>query len=130
MSSAGVIVLNFMDPNIKEKLAVLPEKMVEWAEEALLAGAHLMVGYAQVYVDVDTGSLRDSIRVERGGEGLYWREFRVRAGGYIVNPKSGRLVDYAIYVENRHPFMLPAYLEAKDQIAEMIKANVVEKANE
>lgn len=126
----GVIVLNFMDPNIKEKLATLPEKMVEWAEEALLAGAHLMVGYAQIYVDVDTGSLRDSIRVERGGEGQRWREIRVRAGGYVTNPNTGRLVDYAIYVEARHPFMLPAYLEVKDQIALMIRAGVVQKANE
>jgi hypothetical protein len=128
--TAGVIVLDLMDPNIKQKLAMLPEKMTEWAEECLLAGAHVMVGLAQVYVDVDTGSLRDSIRVERGGVGLHWREIRVRAGGYIINPNTGRLVDYAIYVEAHHPFMLPAYLEVKDQIKMMMQAGVVQKANE
>lgn len=126
----GLIVLDFFDPNLKQKLAMLPEKVLDWAEEAILNGAHLMVGYAQVYVDVDTGSLRDSIRIERGGQKLYWREIRVRAGGYVTNPKTGRLVDYAVYVEARHPFMLPAYLEVRDQIKMMITAGVVQKANE
>jgi hypothetical protein len=76
--------------------------------EVLEQVAHLVVGYAQIYVHVDTGSLRDSIRVERGGEGLAWRQFRVRAGGYIVNPKTGRLVDYAAIVEAKYPYLQPA----------------------
>jgi hypothetical protein len=123
----NVIVLNMMAPNIKQQLATLPEKMVDYAEEVLVAQANVMKGLAQVYVDVDTGSLRDSIRIERGGIGQHWREVRVRAGGYITNPKTGKLVDYAIYVEARHPFMLPAWLEIADTVAEMIKANVAEK---
>lgn len=127
MSDSGLIVLNMMDPNIKQQLATLPEKMLDYAEEVLVAQANVMKGLAQVYVDVDTGSLRDSIRIERGGMGQFWREVRVRAGGYITNPKTGKLVDYAIYVEARHPFMLPAWLEIADTVAEMIKANVAEK---
>ncbi len=126
----GDIQLDIFDPNLKDKLATLPIKMVEWAEEVLMDAAHTMVGLAQVYVDVDTGSLRDSIRVERGGRGLHWREVRVRAGGYITNPKTGKLVDYAIYVEAHHPFMLPAFLEVEDQIAVMLANDVVVKANE
>jgi hypothetical protein len=126
--SETTIYLDLNDPAIKQKLATLPEKMLEWAEEVLIAQANLMKGLAQVYVDVDTGSLRDSIRIERGGMGKFWREVRVRAGGYIINPKTGRLVDYARYVENRHPFMLPAWLEIKDEIAILLKANVLEKA--
>jgi hypothetical protein len=118
------------DPNVKAKLAVLPEKMLEWAEEVLLERARYMRDVAQVLVPVDTGSLRDSIRVERGGQGLHWREIRVRAGGYIVNPKTGRLVDYAVYVEAKYPFMKPAFDEIKDNIAGMIKDDVVTKANE
>jgi hypothetical protein len=89
-----------------------------------------MKGLAQVYVPVDTGSLRDSIRIERGGETLSWRQVRVRAGGYIVNPKQpGHTVNYALFVEQRFPYMRPAFEEVKATIAEMIKAQVVEKVN-
>jgi HK97 gp10 family phage protein len=124
------------DPNIKEKLAVLPEKMTDAAFEVLMAQAHLIVGLAQVYVPVETGSLRDSIRVERGGEGLHWREVKVRAGGYVVNPKTGRLVDYARYQEYGTRYIPASYFlsmaveEVKPTIEDMIRANVVEKANE
>ena len=124
------IKLDLMDPNIKQKLATLPEKMLEWAYEVLMAQAQVMKGYAQVYVPVDTGSLRDSIRVERGGEGLHWREVRVRAGGYVVNPKTGRIVNYALPVELRTPYMRPAFEVVRSTIREMIQAAVVEKANE
>ena len=116
------------DTYVKEKLANLPEKMLEWAFEVLMKQAELMKGLAQVYVPVDTGSLRDSIRVERGGESLNWRQVRIRAGGYITNPKSHRLVNYAVIVEAKQPFMRPAFEEVKPTIAEMIKAQVVEKA--
>jgi hypothetical protein len=118
------------DTYVKEKLANLPEKMLEWAEEVLLKQAELMKGYAQVYVPVDTGSLRDSIRVERGGESLHWRQIKVRAGGYVTNPKTGKLVNYAAIVEVKFPFMRPAFEEVKPIIAEMIETEVVQKANE
>jgi hypothetical protein len=124
------IVLSLDDPNIKQKLATLPEHMIEWAEEVLMDRAHYMRDIAQVLVRVETGSLRDSIRVERGGKGQFWREVRVRAGGYVVNPKTGRLVDYAVFVEKNYPFMLPAFLQIKDEIAYMIKSLVVEKVKE
>ena len=116
------------DTYVKEKLATLPEKMKEWAFEVLIQQAELMKGLAQVYVPVDTGSLRDSIRIERGGEGLHWARVSVRAGGYVTNPKTGRLVNYAAIVEGRQPYMRPAYTEVKPTIAEMIRARVVEKA--
>jgi hypothetical protein len=112
---------------VKEDIARLPEKMLEFAFEVLLKQAELMKGLAQVYVRVDTGSLRDSIRVERGGESEAWRRVRVRAGGYVTNPKTGRLVNYAGIVEAKYPYMRPAFEEVKSTIAEMIKADVVEK---
>jgi hypothetical protein len=111
---------------VKEDIARLPEKMLEFAFEVLLQQAELMKGLAQVYVPVDTGSLRDSIRVERGGEGEAWRRVRVRSGGYVTNPKTGRLVNYAAIVEAKYPYMRPAFDEVKATIAEMIKARVVE----
>lgn len=122
--------MDMQDPNVKAKLALLPEKMLEYAEEVIMSRAHLMVGYAQILVPVDTGSLRDSIRVERGGIGLHWREVRVRAGGYVTNPKTGRLVDYAVYVEATQPFMMPAYETIREDLVEMLKTQVVAKLNE
>ena len=125
------ITLDITDPNIKEKLAVLPEQMLDHAEEVLLSQAHVIVGLAQIYCPVDTGSLRDSIRVERGGQGLRWREVRVRAGGYITNPDTGRLVDYAVYQEEgtryiigTH-FLLRAVEEVKPTIDEMLQTGVL-----
>jgi hypothetical protein len=130
------IILDWADPNIKDKLATLPEKMLDFAEEVLIQQAHLIVGLAQVYCPIDTGSLRDSIRVERGGHSLHWREIRVRAGGYVTNPKTMRRVDYAAYQEYGtryiygNLFLTRAVEEVKPTIAEMIKANVVDKINE
>ena len=118
------------DPIVKQKLANLPEKMLEWAFEVLMKQAELMKGLAQIYVPVDTGSLRDSIRVEIGTVDSQHKQVRVRAGGYTVNPKTGRLVNYAGVVEQKQPYMRPAFEEVKPTIAEMIKAEVVQKANE
>lgn len=111
----------------KTDLADLPEKMLEWAFEVLMSRAELMKGLAQVYVPVDTGTLRDTIRVERGGEGKDWRRVRVRAGGYRINPRSNRICDYAAIVEQRQPYMRPAWEEVKGDIEAMIKAKIVEK---
>jgi hypothetical protein len=111
----------------KTSVAELPEKMLDYALEVIMNQAHLIVGLAQVYCAVDTGSLRDSIRVERGGEGLRWRQVRVRAGGYIINPKTGKLVDYAWIVELRTPFLQPAFDEVAPQIKEMLQVGVISK---
>lgn len=94
-------------------------------EQVLDEAAHLVVGLAQMYVHVDTGSLRDSIRVERGGESLHWRQFSVRAGGYIVNPKTGRLVDYAAVVEERYPYLWPALEEVAPQLTDLVATELL-----
>jgi len=113
----------------KTDLADLPEKMLDWAFEVLMSRAELMKDLAQVYVPVDTGTLRDTIRIERGGESKDWRRVRVRAGGYLINPRSKRICDYAVVVEQRFPFMRPAWEEVKADIEEMIKAKIVESVN-
>jgi hypothetical protein len=123
------IKIDLADTLVKEKLATLPEKMLEWAFEVLMKQAELMQGLAQIYVSVDTGSLRDSIRIERGGESLGWRQIRVRAGGYVTNPRTGRLVNYAAIVEAKYPYMQPAFEEVKPTIGEMIKSKVVENVS-
>lgn len=127
------ITLDLADPNVKQRLAELPEKMVEYAFEVLLKQAELMRDLAKVFCPVDTGSLRDSIRVERGGEGKAWREVRVRAGGYITNPRTGRRVDYAAYQEygtkylTPRAFMAAAYDVVKPTLDLMIQNEVAEK---
>jgi len=115
---------------LKQDLADLPEKMLDWAEEVLLDRAYLMLGIAQLNVRVDTGSLRDSGRIERGGMGKHWRRIRVRFGGYVTNPKTGRLVDYAVIVERKYPFLRPAYEEIKGDVGFLIAQKVVENAQQ
>jgi len=105
---------------IKKTIGSIPDKMLEGAEEALMESAYLVLGLAQVYVRVETGSLRDSGRVERGGQGMHWREVRVRFGGYVINPKTGKLVDYAAIIEERYPYLRPAIKEAEPEIRMII----------
>jgi len=111
---------------IKAKLATLPEKMLDYAQQVLSTQCDLIVGIAKVEVLVETGALRDSIRKERGGEGLRWRQYKVRAGGYVVNPKTGRLVDYAGHVEHKYPFLRFAVDQVKPTIEMMLNSGMVE----
>ena len=128
--------MDFSSGTVKDAIATLPEKMLEYAHEVLLKQAELIKGLAQVYAPVDTGALRDSIRVERGGEGQHWRQVRVRAGGYVTNPKTGRKVDYAVHMEygTRHTpgyyYLTAAVAEVQPTIAGMIKANVAQKVTQ
>jgi len=114
------IIVDATRGTVKQDIAVIPNKLLEGAEQAIIEAAHLMQGIAQVHVRVDTGSLRDSIRVERGGQTMHWRQVRVRAGGYITNPKTGKLVHYAAAVEAKYPYMRPAYEEVRPQIETII----------
>ena len=54
----------------------------------------------------------------------------MRGGGYVVNPKTGRLVDYMAIIEAKYGAGKMAFDEVKGTIAEMIQSNVVEKINE
>lgn len=119
------------EANVKAQIAELPQKMLDYAFEVLMKQAELIKDLAQIYVPVETGALRDSIRVERGGEGKNWRQVRVRAGGYVVNPKTGKLVDYALFQEEGTRYIYGKYFlaravsEVQPTISEMIKINVV-----
>lgn len=119
---------DFNSPTLKQDLARLPKEMLDSAFEELMQQAYLMKGIAQVIVRVDTGALRDSIRLERGGEGEHWRRVRVRAGGYVVNPdRPGGTITYAVHVEHKYPFMRPAWDQVKGNIESLIKRAVVER---
>jgi hypothetical protein len=101
---------------IKMQIAQIPERLLEGAEEAVIETAQLVLGLAQIYVNVDTGALRDSGRIERGGEGLNWKEVKVRFGGYTVNPRTKKLVDYAVHVENRYHYLARAVQDANPEM--------------
>ncbi|HUW44777.1 MAG TPA: HK97-gp10 family putative phage morphogenesis protein [Dehalococcoidia bacterium] len=101
----------------------MPQAFEESVVEALDKGADAARDRAKELVAVDTGSLQKSIRKERhawpAGNITY---VGIRAGGYVVNPKTKRLVDYAIYVEygtsrqRPQPYMRPAIIWASKQI--------------
>jgi HK97 gp10 family phage protein len=125
------IQLDITDPNVKYKLTVLPEKMSDAAFEVVMKEAELIKGLAQIYVPVDTGSLRDSIRVERGGTGLRWREVRIRAGGYVTNPETGRFVDYAKFQEYGTKYMVGQFFiqRAFDEVTGTLREKIQEGVN-
>jgi len=75
---------------------------------------------AKEWVRVDTGSLRKSIRVQNRRLSGGFHTIGVSAGGYVTNPKTGRKVDYALYVEADYPFLRPAVMaHAMDLVAAM-----------
>ena len=115
---------------VKQDIADIPNKLLEGAEEAILQIAYLVLGLAQVHVRVDTGSCRDSGRVERGGQGMHWREVRVRFGGYVVNPKTGRLVDYAAILEAKYPYLRPAVNEVQPEALAIINRICLDQIRE
>ena len=102
------------------QIAQIPEKLLEGAEQAVMETAYLVLGIAQVYVNVETGALRDSGRIERGGEGLTWKEVKVRFGGYTTNPRTGKLVDYAVHVERRYHYLARAVAEANPEMLAIV----------
>lgn len=95
---------------IQLTLAQIDEGLEPELERDLIDAARFIKTLAQAYVRVDTGSLQESIRVEH----IRRLAVRVRAGGYVTNPKTKKLVDYAIYVEERFPFMRPAWQSGKN----------------
>ncbi len=70
---------------------------------------------------VDTGALRKSIRLDRRRKQGKTSFIGIGAGGYVRNPRTGKLVDYAAYVEfgtrfqRPQPYMRPALLWAQEK---------------
>jgi len=98
----------------------IPEAFEKAALEALDEATRRGVEYAKAVVPVDTGALRRSIRQEpkprKEGDGY---EAGITAGGGgVVNPKTGREVDYAAYVEfgtsrtPAQPYLRPGLIHA------------------
>jgi len=52
---------------------------------------------------------------------MRWRQVKVRAGGYVTNPRTGKLVNYAAVVEAKFPYMRPAWEQVKPQAEAIIR---------
>lgn len=119
--------LKYNFPEDSTKIQELPGKIARIAFEELRVQAELFKGLAQVYCHVDTGSCRDSIRIEDVSTSEGQRTICVRAGGYIVNPKTGKLVNYAAILEAKYPFMAPAWAQVQGQIEDVLNRRVPER---
>lgn len=117
---------NWKSGVLKQQLARLPNDFDAAAKEALEEAGDFMKMVAKALVLVDTGTLRKTIRKERGAENT----LTVRAGGYFINPKTGKICDYATYVEIRSPFMQPAYDMTKPFLKQKIREKVLEQARQ
>jgi len=107
---------NFENGTLNQVLMQLPEKLEAAGLRAIDEGADLMVDIAKTIVRVDTGSLQQSIRKQHTRN----RVISVRAGGYVTNPKTGKRVNYAHWVEKNYPYMRPAYEIVKPHIKDLI----------
>ena len=116
------LTMDFEKGTISQKLAKLPFLLNVAGMEALNEGADFIVSMAKNNVRVDTGTLQKSIRKQRTKD----RVVSVRAGGYFVNPKTGRLCDYAHWVEMNYPYLEPAVDTARQFIIGLIRSKVVE----
>lgn len=90
---------------VRDILVKIETELDPELERLFIEHAEMIKALAQSYVRVDTGSLQKSIRIEH----IDRHHIAVRAGGYIINPKTGRIVDYAGWVEAKFPYMRPAY---------------------
>lgn len=112
-------------------LKIIPNGISNAADEALTETAEEARDIAKTLVPIGTpestgirgyvgGSLQKSIRIERHAQPKgNIRYVGIRAGGYIINPNTGRIVDYAVWVEKGNsrgiyprPYMQPALRRA------------------
>ncbi len=104
-------------------IAKLPQAIQQKAQAVFYKLAEGVRDEAKRLVRVKTGSLQSSIRIENISlpAGVI-QALRVRAGGYVTNPLTGKLVDYAAPQEfgtsrmSAHPYMRPAYYNALPRV--------------
>jgi HK97 gp10 family phage protein len=109
-----------LDPNITKALETVADKVKNDAKEFCPVGTPASTGIPG-YIG---GSLKKSIRREAVARpaGNKW-EIGVRAGGYITNPNTKKIVHYARFVEfgTSRMFPRPFLRSAVQANAEMIR---------
>ena len=89
-----------------------------------------MVSMAMVFCPVETGALQGSIRTERRGD---YSAALVAGGADYINPKTGRSVDYAVYIHEGtsrmppRPFLLQAVQHEKLPWARKVLTETLER---
>jgi len=126
-------VVKGMDPNISKKLDAVADKVKEDAQAGCPVGTPQSTGIPG-YIG---GSLKKSIRKEAVARpaGTKW-EIGIRAGGYIVNPNTGRIVHYAKWIEMGtsrmppRPFMRSALISNKQAIIDALSDGIKDDIEE
>jgi len=111
-------IASHIDPKVVEGLDEVADKIVKDAKELC---------------PVDTGALKRSTRKDKQLVSLYpfTCTIGVTAGGHVKNPKTGREVDYAAYVEfgtsrtPAQPFMGPAIEKNRGEIRRILSKKVL-----
>lgn len=122
MKAVLLRIIDGMDDNMRGELDEVAERVLH---------------DAKVNCPVDTGSLQSSGRKESVARpaGNVW-EIGVRFGGYIVNPKTHRIVDYAVKVERgtskmmARPFLAFAVWLNRQNIRDAIRYALKRSAEE
>jgi len=109
-------------------LDYLPEELRKWVQYELHEGVAEIRDEAKRYCPVDTGSLQKSIRIQNYSRlGGVMEKIGVSAGGYVINPKTGNMVDYASYVEYgtsgspAQPFLRPAFENKRASLRQRLR---------
>lgn len=97
---------------LKHIAATLDEEL----DVAIRNTAEAIASGAQSRVPVDTGALRDSIHVDKVGDGSY----AVIAGSSKVF--YGHLVEHGTVKTPAHPFLIPAAEAERDSVDELARA--------
>lgn len=107
-------------------------RLAEATEEQLTDVATAIRDDAKSLAPVDTGSLKQSIRLQvYHKSGTFVKKVGVSAGGYVTNPKTKRKVDYASYQEfgtskmPPHPYMRPAIEKHKNELPKMFRGRKI-----
>jgi len=114
----------------------LPKELQKEVKPKLHESVERVRDEAKRLCPVDTGSLEKSIRIQAYSKPAgVMAKIGVSAGGYIINPKTGKIVDYAGHVEYgtskspAQPFLRPAFkIEERNIRQEMM--NAIRKAME
>lgn len=116
------VVLNYDRGTVKTDLSQLSEIARQAGVEAISDVADRIVMNAKGLCRKRTGSLEQSIRKECIGNSV-----RVRAGGYVTNPLTGKIVDYAVFEEAKTGFMKLALDAERDRLLALVRQRVAEK---
>lgn len=109
---------------LQKDIATFNNNISDKAFNLILEKALRIQRLAQALVRVATGTLRSDIRVEIRTNNQDIVTIAIVAGGTQINPRTGRICDYAAIVEQKYPFMQPAFSAINSSIPSELKGLV------